>query len=420
MTQHAFIETAARLGGRVCREALWAEGQCNWINPVMEPIGGRWRQVYKVAGPDLYAGTSGIALALAVLHRDTGDPLFRRAAIGAMSQAMAQARSLESAERIGLYSGCVGIALAALKIDALFGTDRWHRSALQLVEEVTGADIDRTRLDILAGCAGAVVGLLRIGEIANPQWDWLGRATSLGDHLIECADRDDRGWSWSDPHATGKGAFGNLVGFSHGTAGVGTACVELFAATQFDRFLGAANQAFAYERHWFSADTENWPDLRDPELSGGSRAQGITYMNAWCHGAPGIALSRLRTWALTADEQCRQEAAIAISTTIRNLYGNAELSQTNYSLCHGLGGNCEALLYGAEILGQPDLRNEAVAVAKRGIETYQDAYTPWPCGGPAGLECAGLLQGLSGIAYFYLRVADPVRTAPVLIFVPQK
>ena len=53
-----FIETAASLGARVCRDALWAGDRCNWIGPLMEPLGGRWRQVHKVFGPEFSGGTS--------------------------------------------------------------------------------------------------------------------------------------------------------------------------------------------------------------------------------------------------------------------------------------------------------------------------------------------------------------------------
>jgi lantibiotic modifying enzyme len=94
------------------------------------------------------------------------------------------------------------------------------------------------------------------------------------------------------------------------------------------------------------------------------------------------------------------------------------MSQTNYSLCHGLGGNCEALIYGARVLNRPDLFVRATEVALRGIENYGAQKLPWPCGGPGALESAGLMVGLSGISYYYLRMADPELTPPVLLFSP--
>jgi lantibiotic modifying enzyme len=142
-------------------------------------------------------------------------------------------------------------------------------------------------------------------------------------------------------------------------------------------------------------------------------------MNAWCHGAAGIALSRLRAYELLGDEVCRSEAETAIQTTLNNLYGNTEISQTNYSLCHGLGGNCETLLYGAKVLASPGLFARAEEVALRGIESYEEQRLPWACGGPGGLETAGLMLGLAGISYYYLRMADPDGTPSLLIFLPR-
>lgn len=414
-----FLETAASLGASVCRDALWAKDRCNWIGPVMEPLGGRWRQVHKVFGPDIYGGTSGVALSLATLYRTTGDRVFKQTALGAIHHALARAEDIEASARIGLYSGWLGIALAALNVGVLLENDSLRAPSVQLLDVLRTKCADFTHLDILAGCAGAIVGLLRLREQFPPDDTSLGFATRLGDHLIDKAVRSEAGWSWGELHQPDSGAFGNLNGYSHGAAGIGCALFELYDATNETRFREAGEAAFQYERHWFDQETGNWPDLRDPELSGGSRAQGVSFMNAWCHGAPGIALSRLRSYEILGSETCRAEAETAIDTTIKNLHGNAEMSQTNYSLCHGLGGNCEALILGAQILQRPDLLAQAETVALRGIEDYETQNLAWPCGGPGNLEVANLMQGLAGISYFYLRMADPEGTPSLLIFTPR-
>jgi lantibiotic modifying enzyme len=87
-------------------------------------------------------------------------------------------------------------------------------------------------------------------------------------------------------------------------------------------------------------------------------------------------------------------------------------------LCHGLGGNSEPLIYAAELLERPELYARAEETALRGIEMYEARRVNWACGGPGGLETAGLMLGLAGIAYFYLRVADPGGPPSLLIFVP--
>jgi len=418
----AFVETAAALGARVCRDAMWADGRCNWIGPAMEPMEGRWRQVYKVFGPDLYGGTSGVALALSTLYRSTGERLFRKTALGAMNHALGRAEDIEPHFRMGLYSGWFGIAIAGLRAARLLDDQSTYDRTVRLVDRLAEVQPDTSNCDLLAGCAGAVIGLLvvhnELPEDNRRDNRFVELAMRFGDALVGSAIQAETGWSWGDLYKPESGAFGNLTGYSHGAAGIGLALLELSRITEEARFQEAGEAGFRHERHWFDPEKGNWPDLRNPELSGGPRTDAPSFMNAWCHGAPGIALSRLRSYQILTCATCRQEAETAIDTTVKNLYGNSEMSQGNYSLCHGLGGNSEPLIYGAEVLARPELFARAEQVALGGIDTYAAKRITWACGGPGGLETAGLMLGLAGIAYFYLRMADPVQTPSVLIFTP--
>jgi hypothetical protein len=59
------------------------------------------------------------------------------------------------------------------------------------------------------------------------------------------------------------------------------------------------------------------------------------YAVGWCHGAPGIGLSRLRAFELTGDEQYQREARLALRATSRAL---RDSTLTGFSLCHGILG----------------------------------------------------------------------------------
>src|SRR5947209_16803828 len=166
---------------------------------------------------------------------------------------------------------------------------------------------------------------------------------------------------------------------------MGWALLELWRATGEERVREAGEAAFRYERHHFDPERGNWPDLRDPELSGGPK-DGPAFMAAWCHGAPGLALSRLRAWEILGDDVYRAEAETALATTYANVLGGTELSQTNYSLCHGLGGNGDVLLFGAERLGNPDWRSRAEEIGLRGLAAHHAQKRPWPCGTYGSVE----------------------------------
>ncbi|MDT9110983.1 lanthionine synthetase LanC family protein, partial [Escherichia coli] len=80
------------------------------------------------------------------------------------------------------------------------------------------------------------------------------------------------------------------TGFSHGSSGVALALLQLHEITGEDFFLKGAEGGFNYERQSFDISQQNWPDFRAGVSTTAAKVCGL----AWCHGAPGIALSRLK------------------------------------------------------------------------------------------------------------------------------
>lgn len=75
-------------------------------------------------------------------------------------------------------------------------------------------------------------------------------------------------------------------------------------------------------------------------------------------------------------------------------------SQLNYSLCHGLGGNCELDLCRQPFRGYFS-KSIVYDVGIDGIKKYENAIPYWPCGIQTG-QTQDLILGLAGIGYFYL------------------
>jgi lantibiotic modifying enzyme len=124
-------------------------------------------------------------------------------------------------------------------------------------------------------------------------------AVQLGDALIARAQKMAEGWSWVSP---GWKNHHNLTALSHGTSGCAYAFLELFEATGEQRFCDAALSAFRYERTWFSVAARNWPDFREEPRERRRNRADYPCLSFWCHGAPGIALARLRAFELLKDE----------------------------------------------------------------------------------------------------------------------
>jgi class II lanthipeptide synthase len=397
----AQLEVAAAIGRRLADEAIWHEDRCNWIGAAAEPgPAGVPSVVYGSLGADLYSGTAGVALVLAEIAAAGGEASARRTALGAIRQALRRTESMPA--EVGLYTGALGVAWAATRVSAALGEPEPAERAAEIPARV-GVDRPSDVSDLIAGHAGGILALLALADLERDQ-TLLARAADLGGGLLEAARRRNGTLSWASP---GIPAREHLTGLSHGASGPGLALLELHGATGEAEFRDAGLAAFAYERDLFHPTAGNWADLRtlEPSVDG---AEGPFFMTAWCHGAPGIGLARLRAVELLGDPVCRSEAEIAAATTEAALGDALTSTPCDLSPCHGLSGLAEVLLHADRVLGgdRDGGRRLALALAEAGVERYADPGRPWPCGVPEG-ETPGLMIGLAGIALFYLRLHDP-------------
>ena len=408
-----FLDAASAIGARLCRDAVWQGGRCNWIGASMEAVDGRWQVVQRSFGPELYAGTGGIAYFLLCLYRFTGDRILARTAEGALRHALSVADDLPATSRWGFYTGLSGVAYVCAEASEALGDERWLDAGLKLLEGLGDPPEDHL-LDVLGGTAGAIPALLSLAGRSGEE-ELGAKALRLGRGLTAAAVKRPQGWSWDTLADDSKLLTDHMVGFSHGTGGIAWALLELFQATGEEIFRQAAEEGFRYERSWYDPARENWPDLRRYEALGGEQQAGLIYPSQWCHGAPGIGLARLRAYQLLGDETYRREAEAALRTTWKAIAQPEGGAAPNYSLCHGLAGNAELFLLAARALGEPLLESVAEDVGRRGISAYEDAGKPWPSGVQGGAATPGLMLGEAGTGHFLLRLADPGATPPVVI-----
>jgi lantibiotic modifying enzyme len=223
---------------------------------------------------------------------------------------------------------------------------------------------------------------------------------AAADWLIRTAERTPTGWSWRSPRLRNQR---NLAGLSHGAAGVAVALLEAYRFTGDERYATGARLAMRYENRWFDRAEGNWPDFRENRADRRARS----YVTLWCHGAPGIALSRLYAYELLGEAGWRHDAEAAIATTQRVTRRLVETGRPDFSLCHGLAGNAEAIVAGRRVLGPLAVEGTVpTLVAAHGQERYAHTGAPWPCGTQTE-ETPNLLLGLAGIGHFYLRQAAP-------------
>jgi type 2 lantibiotic biosynthesis protein LanM len=404
-----FLDAAARIGRRLCRDAVWADGRCNWLGWTVEARSGQWVTAYRAMGSSVYDGTSGIGLFLAQLAPLTGDPIIRATSEAALAQALTVIDTLSSAGEYGFYSGLSGIAWCCTESGMLLGQDALVARGRKAMLRAASIAPNAHRLDIINGSAGLIPALLDSAEREQSE-ELLHAAILHGEHLMNLAARTSQGWSWD---TLGVPNERHLLGFAHGASGIAYALTALCAATGNQDFLDGAREALRYERAHFRPAAGNWPDLRSFVQPTSTGEQPC--MVAWCHGAPGIGFARLLLNKLIANEpQVLAEAEVAIRTTAATL-GEVAPGKGNLSLCHGDGGNADLLILGADLLNRPELRQIAETAGNQALSRFEETGMPWPCGIPNAGESPNLLLGLAGVGYFFLRLYDSRKTPTVLV-----
>jgi lantibiotic modifying enzyme len=302
-----FLAVAADVGRELCRAAHWdREGHlCNWVGRSVRElatVGGPLVPTAAALGPDLYGGSAGVALFLAQLAAVTGDAECRRTACGAIARSIRRVKreAAAGAPSLSFHAGPLGVAHAAHRVAGLLAEPGLGDEVDALLKIVVRAAGEPHVLDLLGGSAGAIPALLSLAR--EERWRGLAPlAVDLGDELCRIARRQGGVWTWDVERACGPGVgTAMLAGLGHGASGLGLALLELYAETGRGEFLEGGRAAFAYEDTLFDPREGNWPDLRS---FGSAAAPGARYMVAWCHGAPGIGLARLRARSLDAERR---------------------------------------------------------------------------------------------------------------------
>ncbi len=397
--QEIFLEAAHFLGARLCRDAIWAGRRCNWVGAgVLEQEGRPPTPARRACGADLYAGTSGIAAFLGRLYVSTGEKIFLLTAEGALRQALSRLDDFERSSRAGFYTGLTGVAYALFELAEISGTEKFAAMALLILEEIGKDDTEGQGWDFLTGSAGAIPALLRIHQKRREEF-LLASAIRHGERLLSALPESSEVEPRRNAPVFPREGVGGLA---RGAAGIALALLELYCVTAEQRFLRASEQAFLSACDEATADSA-----------------------AWFDGASGTGLARLRAYELTGERRHLLKAEAALRTTTAVLpeahtppATSADEGREDFSPAHGLTGAAELPLCASRVLGHESQRSFAERLGLRGIELYRKDDLPWPCGAPGGNETPGLMTGLAGIGYFYLRLHDATQNPSLLLVSP--
>lgn len=362
---------------------------------------------------NMYDGGSGVALFLAACDRvepDAGHGQLARQAVARLQKLLSTGHD-EGVERLIRRVG-VGGALGAGSIAYAFSylgrsladpdvLDAAARLAKLVGPAASGAD---GKFDVMGGLAGLALGLLAVYD-ATGEASALENATRCGERLV-AAQLTRGSWVGGWPDAN-EGAA--QVGLSHGASGIALALSRLFAATQREEFKASAIKGLAFERRAYTSPGQSSPDFQGPRKDG----HGGPRMNSWCHGATGVALARLSCWKELQNPDVLEDSVLALGAVQQ--YGLHELDH----LCCGNFGRVEALLLGSEVLRRPELHDLATQWTGQIVQqaTASGSYRLRAhLQSGLALQNPALFQGLAGIGYSLLRVANPTEVPCVAVW----
>jgi len=395
---------AQAVASRLAETAIYGDEDASWIG--LEPFGEQnW--AIMPSGLDFYGGIPGIAFFLAYAGAITSEERYTILARRALKAVWRYVNMLKAElPAIGGFEGWGGVLYTLTHLGALWDDQEVLSRAEDIVEVIDKSIAQDDAFDVVRGAAGAIGSLLAYYRCV-PSHQALKAAIACGDHLTASAQPMEHGLGWTMPR------FGPrpLTGFGHGAAGIAWALLELAGATGCERFKVAARQAMDYERSLYSPEAANWPDLRQTELSGAEAEPGSPrFMAAWCHGAAGIGLARLRALQHLEDPVLSDEIAAALHTTLTRGFGQT------HSLCHGDMGNLDLLIEASQTLNDSRWRLQIDRLAAMVLDSMD--RDGWQCGGPQAVELPGLMLGLAGIGYQMLRLAAPDLVPSVLVLAP--
>jgi type 2 lantibiotic biosynthesis protein LanM len=389
------IAEARRIGDRLEELALQDEHDAAWIG--FAYVNKTWS--LDTILEDLYAGSSGIILVLAYLGSfgfGKYTELARRALHSLRARLENRGKHLRS---IGAFDGWGGIIYMLSHLAALWRDSELISYANSLVDRFPDLIDQDKALDVVGGSAGCIGALLALHHV-SPSEKGLTVAAQCGDRLIAMAKPAEGGLGWFNNIETVK----PITGFAHGAAGIAWALLELAARTGNKKYQDTALQAIAYEHSQYSAAAGNWA-----ENAPGSEQQSGPAM-AWCYGAPGIGMSRVAAMKYADHPIVREDLELAIQATLN--YGPG----ANHSLCHGDLGNLDFLLQACQATASGELAQRVDELTNQVIASMQKYG--WLCGVPLAVESPALMNGLAGICYGLLRMAEPDRVPSVLTLSP--
>ncbi|HIB1899770.1 TPA: type 2 lanthipeptide synthetase LanM family protein [Enterococcus faecium] len=323
----------------------------------------------------LYSGWIGIGILAMSRYTYTNDETLIK-----FADAIVESYAIRESEKfleggIGVFSGISSVIYLCEVCYEITEDQKYLALAKRNLEAIYHRITDTTPIDIIEGLSGISLVCFNLYELTKDAFFF-----DYGEAILS--------------NIYGQLHWDALIsGYSHGIAGIVVAFqyyTKLSGSSKYEVFIANGLESENKYRHRWG-----WKDKR--------KNGSIEDFGTWCHGAPGILLSRYLLKKYGSSINLDKDFSIARSRLEKD-------SLINLNLCHGLLGNDLIAYFTTTVTGERDqiitkMNRYCISAVKTiDIETRVADFS----------VDLGLMTGITGIYYAYLYINQPEKIPFVL------
>lgn len=321
---------------------------------------------------DLYDGLLGNAIFFAHLAKETGNPKYEKISRKALETVKISLKDQSLNNSIAVYSGESGYVYTLAHLGCLWEDQALINLSVNRLEYLERLLEDNTVYDFVGGLAGMIVACLNIYETTKVErFKDISLAAGIKLRL----------------YLNNELEMG--PGFSHGASGYIYSLQRLNAYDTEHLSLNKKiiDELSLYEDTFYSRDNDNWDKANENRFF-------------WCHGKPGI--------LLRSDKKLNDTDIIAYKEEALDFE-----KIKNHSLCHGLLGNLDILLDAIETANTESVVQDFLEVLQKTSDKG------WVAGLDSNVDMDGMMLGMIGIGYTFLRMHNPAIPSILTLNMPK-
>lgn len=359
----------------------------------------------------LYSGNAGVIYFLFEFYKYKPNEMLKYYILNSCKRIARDLKFKEHYSSFDFYTGSTGTLYIVLMVSNYFKIQLDIGDIDQIISKIKFKQ-EIIDLGLVGGVTGSIYGLLKLNEIYESSF--------LQRKIIELINIlfSNLSYKYNEIYINCTFySYRPLCGISHGNSGVAFLFLEIGEKLKNRFLIDFAVKLFNYEDKFYNIENRNWPDFRINKsqnyddkfmLNQNDKIdlKPFSYVFAWCHGAIGISLARIKYMSITRSNKYLKK----IENTVFDLLQNEiEIS----CQCHGSVGNNQIIL---EMFFLYKVKNYFELFQKLCLKNIKSKKNRgfYITGDPNSFDDLSLMNGLGGIGLSYLHALNPTKNTPLM------